>query len=171
MAYELDKTLFDQKYDLMIKKANAADADEEQALPSLYPQFQQYIKDVIKLKTSWALCFRTELMLRGHNTNNNAEAQFLVIKDKVLQRVKEYNVVSLMEKLIVEFKDHYKDKLLSVASGSYDSYTARRFDGKSKKKGELGYEVSFDSFMIIFNSSYCFLLVKLQSSVLWCVWY
>lgn len=121
------------------------DEDDEDELAPSYPQFIHYLKDVMKLKTSWALCFRNELMLRGHNTNNNAEAQFLVIKDKILQRVKEYNVVSLMEKLIVEFKDHYKDKLLSVASGSYDTYTARRFDGKSKKKGELGYKVSIVS--------------------------
>ena len=54
----------------------------------------------MKLKESWALCFRSELILRGLNTNNNAEAQFLVIKEKIHQRVKEYNVVSLMEKLV-----------------------------------------------------------------------
>ena len=108
-----------------------------------YPQFVCYLKDVHQLRKSWALCFRSDLMLRGHNTNNNAEAQFLVIKNKILQRVKEYNVVSLLQKLVSDLDDHYKDKLLSVASGSYDSFTARRFDGKSKKKGEIGYKVSY----------------------------
>ena len=146
LAYELNEESFTVKCNTMLCETNDEDEledkeeEEEEATPR-YPQFIAYLKDVLKLKYSWALCYRTELMLRGHNTNNNAEAQFLVIKDKILQRVKEYNIVSLMEKLIVEFKDHYKDKLLSVASGSYDSFTARRFDGKSKKKGELGYKV------------------------------
>ena len=118
-----------------------------------YPQFVSYLKDVIQLKTSWALCFRSDLMLRGHHTNNNAEAQFLVIKDKILQRVKEFNVVSLMQKLIIDFDDHFKDKLLSVASGSYDTFTARRFDGKSKRKGEIGYTVHTFTRNSIFISS------------------
>ena len=117
---------------------------------------------------AWRNCLRNGLMLRGHNTNNNAEAQCLVIEDKVLQRVKEYNVVSLMETLIIEFKNHYKDKLLNVASGSYDSYTACRFDGKSKKKGKLGYKVSFESLMIIFiflKLFHCFFLVTSKNQL------
>ena len=99
------------------------------------------MKNVFELKISWVLCYRSDLMSRGHNTNNNAEAQFLVIKDKILQRFKEFNVVALFEKLGVELTDHYKNKLLSVASGSYDTYTARRFDGKPNKKGQLGCKV------------------------------
>ena len=51
-------------------------------------------------------------------SNNNAEAQFKVIKDKILMRIKEYNVVALISKLTAEFCDHYQKKLLSVATGS-----------------------------------------------------
>ena len=134
LAYDLHQDSFELKYQKMIQAEDtesvASEGSDEEDAVSSYPQFLNYIKDVMELKESWALCFRTELMLRGHNTNNNAEAQFLVIKDKILQRIKEYNVVSLMQKLVVDFQDHYKDKLLSVASGSYDSFTARRFDGK-----------------------------------------
>ena len=99
------------------------------------------MKNANELKNSWALCYRSDLLLRGHNTNNNAEAQFLVMKDKILQRVKEYNAVALFVKLVDELTEHYKNKLLSVSSGSYDTYTARRFEGKSKKKGQLGCKV------------------------------
>ena len=63
------------------------------------------------------------------------------MKDKILQRVKEYNAVALFVKLVDELTEHYKNKLLSVSSGSYDTYTARRFDGKSKKKGQIGYKM------------------------------
>ena len=64
-----------------------------------------------------ALYFRTELPVRGNHTNNFAEAQFLVLKDIILRRVKEYNVVGLITKTTVELENHYKDKLLSVADG------------------------------------------------------
>ena len=63
-------------------------------------------------------------------------------------------MVALFEKLVVELTDHYKNKLLSVASGSYDTYTARRFDGKSKKKGQLGYKAP-DNETLISMSARC----------------
>ena len=78
-------------------------------------------------------------MTRGNNTNNNTEAQFLVIKDIVLQRVKEYNVNALFQKLGSDLNDHFKKKLLSVASGSFDGFYSPRFDGKTKKGGEIGF--------------------------------
>ena len=37
-------------------------------------------------------------MTRSNNTNNYLEAQFLVIKDKILDRVKEYDVVGLVNR-------------------------------------------------------------------------
>ena len=63
------------------------------------------------------------------------------MKDKILQRIKEYNVIALVAKLAHEFSDHYQNKLLCVAAGSYDSYLAPRYQGKSKKKGEIGFKV------------------------------
>ena len=48
-----------------------------------------YFNDLLELKTSWAHCFRTNLMTRGTNTNNYVEAQFLVIKDTILQRTRQ----------------------------------------------------------------------------------
>ena len=51
-----------------------------------------YFNDLLELKTNWAHCFRTNLMTRGTNTNNYVEAQFLVIKDTILQRNRQFNV-------------------------------------------------------------------------------
>ena len=104
-----------------------------------YNKFLNYIKNLYSYKESWALFFRKNTLTRGNNTNNNAEAQFLVIKDIILQRVKEYNVNALFEKLTEDLNDHYQNKLLSVASGSYDGFYSPRFIGKSKKKGEIGF--------------------------------
>jgi hypothetical protein len=63
------------------------------------------------------MCYRAGLPLRGNNTNNLCEAQFLVIKDTILNRQKEVNIVGLMDKLTNELDQHYSNKLLSVSSG------------------------------------------------------
>ncbi|XP_032226009.1 uncharacterized protein LOC116609235 [Nematostella vectensis] len=95
-----------------------------------YPNLVDYLGTLYIEKEAFALCFRTELRVRGNHTNNFAEAQFLVLKDTILRRVKEYNVVGLISKLTVELEDHYKDKLFSIADGSFDGLYRRRFMGK-----------------------------------------
>ena len=41
-------------------------------------------KYVVELRTSWAKCHSRDLVIRGCDTNNYAEAQFLVLKDTIL---------------------------------------------------------------------------------------
>ena len=142
LAYEPCSDEFETKINQAIAQYDENSDDEDDGnFVSRYPQFVAYLKNVCELKTSWALCYRSNLMLRGHNTNNTAESQFLVMKDKILLRIKEYNAVALFEKIAIDLSDHYMDKLLSMSSGSYDSFTSRRFDGKTKKKGEIGFKV------------------------------
>ena len=104
-----------------------------------YPNFGEYLLALYAYKESWGLCFRCELMTRGNNTNNNAEAQFLIMKELLLQRIKEYNINALFEKLTIELNDYYKNKLLSVASGSFDGFYSKRYMGKGKTSGEIGF--------------------------------
>jgi hypothetical protein len=67
------------------------------------------------------MCYRDELPLRGNNTNNLCEAKFLVIKDEILNRQKEVNIVGLLDKFTTELDQHYCNKLLSVSSGKKKS--------------------------------------------------
>lgn len=108
-----------------------------------YPQFDVYVEDVCELKEAWSIGYRQEagLSTRGHNTNNIAEAQFLVLKETLLQRVKEYNIVSLFEKLTDDLDNHYSNRLLSISSGSNDVVVARRYAGKQVKQGQLGFKI------------------------------
>ena len=85
-----------------------------------YPNFAKYVADNYKDWTSWALCHRAHLPMRGNNTNNYCEAQFLVIKDEILNRQKEVNVVALLDKFSTEFDQHYRNKLSAVASGKFN---------------------------------------------------
>ncbi|XP_028413943.1 uncharacterized protein LOC114536797 [Dendronephthya gigantea] len=88
-------------------------------LASKYPNFIKYITNVFEDREAWALCYRKDLPIKGNNTNNLCEAQFLVIKDGILNRQKEVNVVGLVDKFITDLDQHYCDKVLSVSSGNY----------------------------------------------------
>ena len=69
----------------------AEEAFEEMIASDLicnYPNLVKYLTALFERKEEWALCYRTHLMVRGNNTNNPVEAQFLVLKDDVLNRTK-----------------------------------------------------------------------------------
>lgn len=99
---------------------------------SNHPNLVSYLTGLYEVRAEWALCFRKGLILRGNNTNNPVEAQFLVLKDSILNRTKEININGLFEKLTNDFDDHYKVKLLNVASGSFDGVYARKFKNFGK---------------------------------------
>ena len=104
----------------------------EHSLFKKYPNAKKYLQDVLDLKESWALAYRNSLPIRGNNTNNYVEAQFLIIKDEILNRVKEYNIVGLVDKLTINLEEHYMTKLLSIADGSFDGIYSARFKGLIK---------------------------------------
>ena len=54
--------------------------------------------------------------------------------------MKEYNVVDLFSKVTIDLEDHYKDKLLSLADGSFDGQYRQRFMGRGKDGG-TGFKV------------------------------
>ena len=101
-----------------------------------YPNLISYIESVYEDNSAWALCHRKELPIRGNNTNNYVEAQFMDIKDDILKRQKEVNIVGLLSKLTNELDMHYKNKLLSISSGKYDGIYSRRFNALGKAKGK-----------------------------------
>jgi hypothetical protein len=91
-------------------------------MDEIYPQAFNYFEGLNQERKSFALCFRTSSLVRGNLTNNFVESQFLVLKDVILGRVKEYNLVALFDRLTVDLENHYKDKLLSVVDRSFDGH-------------------------------------------------
>ena len=53
-----------------------------------YPNAKRYLQDVLDLKELWVLAYRNSIPIRGNNTNNYVEGQFLIIKDEILNRIK-----------------------------------------------------------------------------------
>ena len=98
-----------------------------------YKNCVQYFEELCEISESWAKCFPTEKLIRGSNTNSYVEAQFLVVKDSILGRQRQYNINMLFDKLMVEFEDHFKRRLLSVADGTFDGVYSHRFKGSNFK--------------------------------------
>ncbi|XP_078702577.1 uncharacterized protein LOC144928219 [Branchiostoma floridae x Branchiostoma belcheri] len=117
-----------------------------------YTTYTTYVSNMLDKKEAFALCFRSHLRVRGNHTNNFVEAQFLVLKDTILRRVKEYNVVGLIERITSDLENHYKTKLLSLADGSFDGTYRRRFMGTGKD-GATGFRVPTEEEQTTYLSS------------------
>ena len=120
------KELFEEYYNELLDKIEP------------YENASLYFEELYSDREAFAHCYRSSLRIRGNHTNNFVEAQFLVLKDIILKRTKEYNIVALLERLLVDLEDHYKEKLLSIADGSFDGHYRRRFSGKGKTKKDGG---------------------------------
>ena len=104
-----------------------------------YSTCLKYFEELCDISERWARCFRSDELIRGSNTNNYIEAQFLVIKDSLLKRQRQFNINMLFDKVMGEFEDHYKRRLLSVADGTFDGVYSQRFRGNKYQttKGKI----------------------------------
>jgi hypothetical protein len=83
----------------MFKQALIWYAKSEEAFESCYNEvlkwrkpYDNAVKDFEKLcddRKDVAHCYRSDLLLRGTQTNNFVESQFLVVKDIILKRTTE----------------------------------------------------------------------------------
>ena len=64
-----------------------------------YKNCMQYFEELCEINESWAKCLRTEKFIRKLNTNHYAEAQFVVVKDTILRRQRQYNINMLFDQL------------------------------------------------------------------------
>ena len=121
----------------------------------LYPKFVQHIKNYWPKRERWALCFRNELMTRGNNTNNYAEAGIKILKEQVFSRIKAYNLIEVVSFVIDVMEMYYQRRLLHLANNQIDRYITLRFCGLKlhtvpletikRHEGDLDYIFSVNS--------------------------
>lgn len=94
-------------------------ADLEAAIEQLqlmsHKQYVQRVATFLERKAEWVLVFRSNLLTRGHNTNNFAEASIRVLKDVVLHRRKAYNAVALVDLVVDIWESYFRLRLLDHA--------------------------------------------------------
>lgn len=81
----------------------------------IYPQFVERFKKFYERRNEWVLLFRQNLITRGNNTNNYAEASIRILKGVVLNRTKAYNIVALVEFSMMVWNQYLSRKLLHFA--------------------------------------------------------
>lgn len=74
-------------------------------------------KELLNIKQDWVKFFRSEVLNRGHNTNNYAEATIRVIKDIILSRVKAFNVTAMVDFIVHVWDPYFVARLLRYAYG------------------------------------------------------
>jgi len=83
--------------------------------------------------SEWALCWRSDLPVRSNQTNNYCESAMRVMKDKVLQRTKAFNVLQLIDFVLTRLDGHYQRRLIDAANNRLqDSGRSSRFLATSK---------------------------------------
>ncbi|XP_037502514.1 uncharacterized protein LOC119376918, partial [Rhipicephalus sanguineus] len=95
-------------------------AIEELKLPS-----QAYISRVMTFldkKKEWVVLYRSEVMTRGHNTYNIAEASIRILKDIVLSRTKAFNAVALLESILQVWETCFQARILRHANDCIPSH-------------------------------------------------
>jgi len=99
-----------------------------------YVVCQKYMENWWERRSDWCCAFRKIPELRGHNTNNFAEASIRVFKDIGVNRVKQYNAVSLLYAVITTMENFYRGRLLEFAHNRNrrNVYKLRSMHGKAE---------------------------------------
>lgn len=82
-----------------------------------FSDYVERVKKNLDRKTEWVQLFRSELMHRGHETNNYAEANIRILKDIVLTRTKAFNVAALVDFVATVWEQYFENRLLHYAYG------------------------------------------------------
>lgn len=93
--------------------------------------------ELMGIKEEWVKMFRNDVLNRGHNTNNYAEACIRILKEIILSRTKAFNVAAMVDFIINVWEKYFEARLLHYAyareAGPYLKYqklTQRMSDGK-----------------------------------------
>ena len=99
-----------------------------------YMNFFKHIEGLWPKHKEWALCFRSELPIRGSHTNNVSEAGVCIIKEIVFSQVKANNLVELFQFVVEKLECYYQRKLLSVAHNHIDRCIQVKYRGLNAGK-------------------------------------
>ncbi|XP_069586169.1 uncharacterized protein [Ranitomeya imitator] len=92
-----------------------------------YLNVQKYLEKMRDRAGEWAMCHRATLLTRGPDTNNYSEANIRVLKEKVLMRVKAFNIVQLFDFLTTRFMTYFEQRIISVLSNRTVNVSRSRY--------------------------------------------
>ncbi|KAK8380679.1 hypothetical protein O3P69_007951 [Scylla paramamosain] len=96
-------------------------------IASLYLNYLAHCKKLYDRRQAWAVCYRHDLLVRGNNTNNYAEASMRILKDQIFELFRAYNIAQLLDFLVTRLPSYYERHLIDLANGRVDATVPKRF--------------------------------------------
>ncbi|KAL3186875.1 hypothetical protein MRX96_004809 [Rhipicephalus microplus] len=93
---------------------NSVDEDQRRRFMSAF-QLVMYADTAEKLEAATAELYCLDVLTRGHNTNNFAEATIRVLKDIILNRVEAFNAVALVDSVALVWEKYFESRILRHA--------------------------------------------------------
>ena len=106
------------------------------------PQFSEPIKVHWLRRQQWVICYRSNIITRGNNTNNISEAGIKIVKELIFGRIKAYNLIQMFQFVTEGFETYTKRKLLSIAHNRFDFIS-------TKYKGLLADKIDKSSITVL----------------------
>ncbi|XP_073416022.1 uncharacterized protein [Dendrobates tinctorius] len=91
-----------------------------------YPNVHNYLEKMRARAEEWAACHRATLT-RGRDTDTSSEANIRVLREKVLMRVKAFNIVQLFDFLTTRFMTYFEQRIIAVLSNRTVNVTRSRY--------------------------------------------
>ncbi|XP_034242704.1 uncharacterized protein LOC117646104 [Thrips palmi] len=102
-----------------------------------YPKVKGHLQKYIPRASEWALCMRSNLITRGHNTDNICEAGIKVLKDKVFHRLKAFNPVQLCDFILTRYDNYLQNRIIDVINNRAINQVKSRFYIRPEKLTDL----------------------------------
>lgn len=97
------------------------------AIVKKYPSVVEYLQKLISRAEEWCPAYISHFITRGHTTNNISEANFRIIKDKIMERLKAFSVVQLFDFLTTRYEAFFERRLADFLSNRSCSQIRRRY--------------------------------------------
>ncbi|KAL3236778.1 hypothetical protein MRX96_022189 [Rhipicephalus microplus] len=77
--------------------------------------FVSRVLTFLRRQEEWVQLYCLDVLTRGHNTNNFAEATIHVLKDIILNRVEAFNAVALVDSVALVWEKYFESRILRHA--------------------------------------------------------
>jgi len=113
------------------------------------PTLKKHLEELQCREAEWALCFRTELLIRGHHTDNLSEANIRIMKDQLLNRMKAFSITQLFDFMSTKLDAYFERRISEVITNRVSNYTSSRYFIDKKKLVPLTCEkIAKDTYLV-----------------------
>ena len=95
--------------------------------------FSRHVAKLYERKEERVMTCRSDIINRGHNNSNYAEATFRIVKYIILTRLKAYNSLVLLDYVVVALVKYYCGRLLNLVGSKSRIFFIRRLQKRALK--------------------------------------